>query len=141
MGFSVVGATAVIGVSLLIALEILSGSLLPTVTHANDSYDDLINRAIQKAHTNINISSITTEINGSNYDHNITVENIGSITLKITDFNILINGTITTFSCSDTYLYPEATTILHIYDLPGAGAHKAKVVTENGITDYYSYTI
>ena len=141
MGFSVVGAAAVIGVSLFISLEILSAGILPALKDTNDSYDDLIDRAIAQVQTDINITTVETTVNGSNYDHNITVENIGSVTLKISDFNVLINGTITAFSCSDTYLYPEDNTTLNIFNLPGAGDHKAKVVTENGIADYYSYTI
>ena len=78
MGFSLTASAAVIAVALFIALEIVTGSLFPTMNGINDSYDDLKNRMIDQVHTNINITSITTQANGPNYDYNITIKNTGS---------------------------------------------------------------
>lgn len=141
MGFSLAAAFAVIGVSILISIEILTGSLLPTITDFDDSYEDMIEREIDRVQTDINITSVSTSANNSNYDHNITLENTGSVTLKTSDFTILINGTVQQFSCSNSYLYPEKIVYFNIYNLAGNGSKRLKVVTDNGISDYYEYTI
>ena len=141
MGFSLVAAAAVIGVSILVCIEILTGSLLPAITDVDDSYDDMVGRSIDRVQTDINITSVSTPANGQNYDHNITVENTGSITLNTSDFTILINGTTQQFSCTDPYLYPEKVVYFDILNLPGTGARRLKVITDNGIADYYEYTV
>ena len=141
MGFSLVAAFAVIGVSILIAIEIFIGSLLPAITDIDDSYNDMVDRTVDRVQTDINITGVSVSVNGSNYDHNITLENTGCVTLNTDDFTILINGTFQQFSCSDTYLYPEKETYFNISNLPGGGIKRLKVITDNGISDYYEYNI
>ncbi len=141
MGFSLVAAFAVIGVSILIAIEIFTGSLLPAITDVDESYDDLVDRTVEMVQTDINISSVSISAYGLNYNHSITLKNTGSITLNTSDFTILINGVAQQFSCSDSYLYPEKETYLNVSNLPGAGNKILKVISENGISDYYEYTI
>ena len=87
MGFSLSASFAVIGVSILISIEILTGSLIPTITDIDDSYNEMIDRGISKIQTDINITEVNTSTNGSNYDYNITVENSGSISLEAGDFS------------------------------------------------------
>ena len=141
MGFSLVAAFAVIGVSILIAIEIFIGSLLPAITDIDDSYNDMVDRTVDRVQTDINITGVSVSVNGSNYDHNITLENTGSVTLNTDDFTILINGTFQQFSCLDTYLYPEKETYFNISNLPGSGIKRLKVITDNSISDYYEYNI
>ena len=141
MGFSLVAAAAIIGVSILIALEVIVGTTVPTITNVHDSFDDMRDRAIDQVQTDINITDVTTEVNGSNHDINITLENIGSTTLKTSYFNILINGTDNPFTCSKTYIHPENEVYFNVSSLPGNGLRRLKVVTENGISDYYEFTI
>jgi archaellum component FlaF (FlaF/FlaG flagellin family) len=141
MGFSVSAAAAIIGVAILLSFEFMVANVIPTITDTHDSYDEMRDRAIDQIQTNINITSVSTPNNGSNYDHNITVENTGSITLETANFNVLINGTKYTYTCSKTYLHPENEVYFNITNLPGNGAMRAKVVTDNGISDYYDYTI
>jgi archaellum component FlaF (FlaF/FlaG flagellin family) len=141
VGFSLVAACAIIGVALLISLEIITGSLLPTITDIQDSLDDVVDRSVERIQTNINITSVSVYINGSNYDHNVTIKNVGSVTLSTTNFLILINGTAQGFRCPDVYLYPEKETNFNIRNLPGSGNKRLKVITNNGISDYYEYII
>lgn len=141
MGFSLVAAFAIIGVSILIALEILTGGVLPSITDTIDSHDKMVERSIEKLHTNINITTVTVSANGSNYDYNITVKNIGSVSLKSSDFTILINGTLQQFNYSTKYLNPEKKVSFFIYNLPGNGTKQLKVITNNGISVYYEYKI
>lgn len=141
MGFSIVAASAIIGVSVLISIEILTGSLLPTITDIDDSYNDMVERIVDSAQTNINITSVTVTINGSNYDHNISLENTGSVTLDTSNFIILIDGESQEFRCSDPYLYPEKISYFNVSNIAGAGNKRLKVVTDNGISDYFEYTV
>jgi len=141
MGFSLVAATAIIGVSLIMCLEIIVGTTIPTITDLNKSFDYMRNRAIDQVQTNIDIISVTSEINGSNFDINLTVENIGSITLQTSNFDILINGIKNEFTCSKSYLYPEGEVYFNILNIPGSGEKRLKIITNNGIADYYLFII
>ncbi len=137
MGFSLVAATAIIGVSIIMCLEIIVGTTIPTVTNLNESFDNMKNRAIYQIQTCIDITNVTYEINGSNYDINITVKNNGSITLQTTNFNTIINGIKCEFYCSKSYLFPEHEVYFNILNISGAGEKRLKIVTNNGISDYY----
>jgi len=141
MGFSLVAAAAIIGVSTLIVIGTIVENLLPAMTEVNDSYDELKDRAIDQIQTDINITSVTTPSNGSNYDLNFSVENTGSVVLETSYFNILINGTDQQFTCTKLYLYPESEVYFNVTNLSGTGARILKVITDNGISDYYEYTI
>jgi archaellum component FlaF (FlaF/FlaG flagellin family) len=141
MGFSLVAAAAIVGVSLVMGLEIIVGTTIPTITNINESYNEMRNRAIDQVQTNINITSVTSEINGSNYDINITVENVGSVTLEPTYFNILINGIKNEFTCSKTFLYPENEVYFNVLNISGSGECRLKIVTNNGISDYYMFIL
>lgn len=141
MGFSLVGAAAIIGVSVLMCLEIIMSTTVPTITNVDDAFDEMSDRIIDQVQTDINITNVINTVNGSNYDINITVDNIGSITLKTSLFNILINGTINNFSCSKSYIHPENNVNFNVYNFSGSGLMKVKVVTNNGISDYYEFIL
>ena len=143
MGFSLVGAAAIIGVTLLVVMEIIVGTTIPTITDYNDSYKDMKDRSIEQVQTDINITSATAVINGSDH-HDLTfiVNNSGSVSLEIADFDVIVNGTKVTFACATTYLFPENEAIFTVDYIDGRSAkRRLKVITENGIEDYYTYTI
>jgi len=141
MGFSLAAAAAIIGVSILMVIEIIVGTTIPTITDVHDSFDDMRDRAIDQIQTDINITDVTSEANGSNYDINVTVENTGSTTLETVYFNILINGTEKDFACSKSYLHPENEVYFNVSSLQGTGPRRLKVVTNNGVSDYYEFTL
>jgi len=141
LGFSLSAATAIIGVGIVISLELIVSTTIPTITDVHDSYDIMRDRSIDLLQTNINISKIETSINGSNHDINITVRNTGSTTLKTNKFEILINGTCEQFYCASSYIYPENSVIFRLYNIRGSGTRRVKVVTNNGISDYREYNI
>jgi len=141
MGFSLSATTAIIGVSILLAIEIIVSTTIPTVTDIHESYGEMRERSIDRIQTDINITSIVISDNGSNYDLNITLKNIGSTTLETTDFNILINGSMQEFSCKVPYIHPKNKANFNIYNLPGKGLRRLKVVTNNAISDYQIYII
>ena len=92
MGFSIVTATAMIGLSMLIVLESLFGVLVPVMTDIRDSNQEMQNRAIEQFQTNINITNVAITPNGSNFDINFTLENLGKFSLETDYFNVLIDG-------------------------------------------------
>ena len=141
MGFSLAAATAIIGVSIIMAIEIIVGTTIPTVENVHDAFDEMRDRTIDQVQTDINITSVTVEVNGSDHDINITVENTGSITLDTLDFDILVNGTRNSFTCSKTYLHPENEVYFNVSSLKSTGPRRLKVITNNGISDYYEFTI
>jgi flagellar protein FlaF len=141
MGFSLVGAAAIIGVSILMSIEIIVSTGIPTITNVDDAFDEMRDRAIDQVQTDINITSVASIVNGSDYDINITIENTGSVTLETNNFNILINGVENDFSCSKSYIHPENIVYFNVSSLTGSGARKLKVVTNNGISDYYEFSL
>ena len=141
MGFSLSAAAAIIGISTLVAIEILTGSLLPLYTDIIESYSDMKDRAINQIQSDISIISVSTPSNGTNYDLNVTIENTGSITLETSYFNVLINGTDHQFTSSESYLHSKNEVYLNVNNLSGNGRKKLKIVTNNGISDHYEYTI
>ena len=141
MGLSTSAATAIIGVAILLSFELIVAEVIPSITDTNDSYDLMKKRSLDQIQTDINISNVNTPSNASNYDLNITVKNTGSISLKTEDFNILVNGTKHDFSCSKNYLHPEKEVFFNVTNLPGSGSRRLKLITENGISDYYTYAI
>jgi archaellum component FlaF (FlaF/FlaG flagellin family) len=141
MGLSVSVATAIIAVSVLIVVEISFGNLLPILTKINDSYDSFNNRALEKIQSDLNIDNVSTIINGSGYDLNITVENTGSIVIDTSHCNVLVNGSIHYFISSKSYIYPEKTASLSVYNLSGNGQFRLKFVSDLGISDYETFLV
>jgi len=141
MGFSLVAATAIIGVSLIMCMEIIVGTTIPAVSDINKSFNYMRDRAIEQVHTLIDITSVSYILNGSNYDINITVENIGTITLQTTHFDILIDGIKNDFTCSESYLYPGDQVYFNVTNVPDNGQKRLKIITNNGISDYSIFTI
>ena len=143
MGFSLIASAAILGVTIFMAAEIITGNLLPTIENINDSYGDMKDRLRDQIQTDINISTVSRSVNavnGSNYDYNISVMNTGSVTLIAKDFLVLINGTKYQFTSYHLYLYPENVVYFQVVDVAGAGVKRMKVITNNGIADYYTYT-
>ena len=138
MGFSVIAAAAILGLTLFMAVEIITSDLLPTIDEMNKSYGDMKDRYQSQLQSNINITSVNRSTNGSNYDYNISVKNTGSVTLVTKNFQILINGSECQFNCSDERLYPENTLFFHIMNITSSGSQRVKVITNNGIADYYT---
>jgi archaellum component FlaF (FlaF/FlaG flagellin family) len=141
MGFSLIAAAAILGFTLFMTVGIITSDLLPTIEDINDSYGKMKERYQEQLHTSMNITLVTWSTNGSNYDYNVSVYNTGSVTLLTDDFIFLIDGSEYPFTCPQKYLYPENTVYFHIDDVPGAGAKRMKVISNNGIADYYVYTV
>jgi len=141
MGFSVIAASAIIGVSVLIALELVVGTTFPIMTDVQSSYKEMKDRSIEQVQTDINITTVTAVSNASNWDLNISIENLGSISLETSKFNILVDGIDKTFVCNDAYLYPQGIVNFIIYDYNADDSTLIKAIAENGISDYFNIVI
>jgi len=141
LGFSLSAATAIIGVGIVISLELIVSTTIPTVTDVHESYNQMSDRSFDIIHSNINISTVISSPNKSNHDLNIIVRNIGSITLKTSKFDVLIDGVKIDFSCTSTYLFPENNAIFRLFNISGLGTKTVKIVSNNGISDYREYRV
>ncbi len=139
MGFSLIASAAILAVTLFMAVEIITGSLLPTLDGINTSYGNLKNRFTDQIQTDINITTVSRSTGGLNYDYNITVQNTGSVTLNTEQFAVLVNGVEYPASCSCTHLYPENIAYFSVTNIAGEGAIRIKIISDNGIADYYTY--
>ncbi|MFO8077547.1 MAG: hypothetical protein R6U21_02745 [Thermoplasmatota archaeon] len=137
MGFSLSASFAIIGVSILLSLEIISGGILPQLTEIHESQQNMIKREITRSQTDFSITHVTTSINGSTYDYNITIENSGSETINVEKCMLLINGSIQEFIFSDAYLFPEKQTNLTIYNTNKSDNPRIKITTSNMVESYY----
>lgn len=140
MGFSMIAATAVLGLTLFMAVEIITSNLLPTLEDMNTSYADMKERMQNQLLSAINITTVIRSANASNYDYNISVKNTGSATLFTQDFIVLINGSGYQFTCSHETFYPENTAYFQVMNVAGGGPQRVKVITNNGIADYFTAT-
>ena len=138
MGFSLIAATAILGITLFMAVEIIVNDLLPTMEEINTSYTTMKDRMQEQLHTNINITTVVRSVNGTSYNYNISVENTGSITLLTDNFIILVDGTVCPFSCSGEYLYPENIVYFFVENQAGEGEKRLKIITNNGIASFYT---
>jgi len=132
MGFSLVGAAAIIGVSILISIELIVGSTIPTITNVHDSYEEMRDRSIEQVQTDITITAAI----WNNPNMLVAVDNTGSVTLNTSSFNILFEGVSKTFTCSVPYHYPGQTAIFTVPER-AANGDMIKIITNNGVSDYY----
>jgi archaellum component FlaF (FlaF/FlaG flagellin family) len=138
MGFSMIAATAVLGLTLFMAVEIITSDLLPTLEDMNTSYVDMKERMQNQLQSAINITTVVRSANASTFDYNISVKNTGSTTLFTKDFIVLINGSGHQFTCSHETLYPENTAFFQVMNITGGGSQRVKVITNNGIADHFT---
>jgi archaellum component FlaF (FlaF/FlaG flagellin family) len=139
MGFSLIAATAILGITLFMAVEIIVSDLLPTMEEINTSYTTMKDRMQEQLHTEINITTVVRSANGTNYDYNISVENTGSITLPTDNFVILLDGIECPFYCSGQFLYPENIIYFIVKNQTGEGQNRLKIISNNGIASFYTY--
>ena len=132
MGFSLIAASAIIGVAVLISLELIVGTTIPTITDVHDSYDDMRDRAINQIQTDVTITNAV----WAAPNMIISVDNTGSTTVNTSKCNILLNGVSQSFTYIVSYFHPEETALFAFTTRANPG-DIIKIVTPNGIGDYY----
>jgi len=139
VGFSTSAAFAILGVCIFVCLDILSSSFLPSLSELNTSYKYMEKRMVEKLNTDIDVIDIT-KTSGTTYNISIKVKNTGSTELDVSDFTVIVNGTIESYSTDKEYLYPLDIVNITVTNLTYTGTIRVKVVTGNGIGDYGTYT-
>ena len=96
-------------------------------------------RMVEKLNTNIDVINIS-KTGGTPYTISIKVKNTGSTELDVSDFTVIVNGTVENYSADKEYLYPLDIVNITVTNLTYTGTIRVKVVTGNGIGGYGSYT-
>ena len=138
--------------TIVVAIFFLSAMILGTTSYvvisaSKDIVDDASyeknEMQIKRLQTDILIDSSTTTGAIALYDLTVTVSNTGSETLRSDELNILIDGTIQSYTFLPTTITwtPDEVKTLTVTGLSGEGLHRVKVVTGNGISDYDTYNV
>ncbi|WP_292463363.1 hypothetical protein [Methanolobus sp.] len=143
MGFEVTVVIAIFFVSALVVGTFSYTALSASSDIINDASEDQHQLQSKRLHTSINIDHSVPGASGSTYDLTVTLTNKGSETLRFDELNVLIDGYLEpyTFNGSAAIWVPEETRSFTVPDLTGAGTHRLKVVTENGISAYDTYLV
>ena len=143
MGFETSVVVAIFFISVLIlgttSYTVVSASR-NIVNDANQDQYEIQNKRLQ---TDISVIDSTANGPSASYDLTITITNTGSETLDSSALNVLIDGAIESYTPSPltTTWTPDKTKTFEITGLSGAGSHRVKVITENGISDYDTYSV
>lgn len=135
MGFSVSASFAIFMVGLLMLSTVAYSSVSRSMGLVREGRIEENNRMRDVLQTDINITNVS-YISGN---LTVEIENTGSITLDSSETDLLLNGTVCTenmtLSLAKAWI-PEKTLTLNVKDLTGKPS-RVKVVTENGISDYW----
>ncbi len=138
--------------SVVVTIFLVSAILIATISYTTlSSSQDLLSSSVDehysllntKLQTDVQIVQSNAIIHNSTYQLSLEVLNTGSETLSSDELDVLIDGVHMPYSSVSaiTTWTPETYTVLNISNLSGFGDHRVKVVTKNGICDYYSYSI
>ena len=138
--------------TIVVAIFFLSAMILGTTSYvvisaSKDIVDDASyeknEMQIKRLQTDILIDSSNPTGSAASYDLAVNVSNSGSETLKSDKLDVLIDGTIYSYTFSPTTITwtPDEVKTLTVTGLSGEGLHRVKVVTGNGISDYDTYNV
>jgi archaellum component FlaF (FlaF/FlaG flagellin family) len=139
MGFSLSASFAIIGTTVLIAIQILTGVLLPDTTDIADAFQNRLDHDIERLQTGIEISNVILTMNGTTYDFQINLTNTGDQPINLDDCQILVDGMIIPFSTNVYYVLPLNTTVIDLRNIQSSGEGRIKIITENNCQAYSQY--
>jgi len=143
MGFE---GTIVVAIFFLTAV-ILGTTAYVVISASDDMVDDASyeknEMQVKLLQTDIVIDSSTPVGLAASYDLTVNVSNSGSETLRSDELNVLVDGTIQSYTFAPTTITwtPDEIKTLTVAGLSGGGPHRVKVITENGISDYDIYSV
>jgi|Deesub1362B_J571_1020462.scaffolds.fasta_scaffold00070_54 flagellar protein FlaF len=142
MGFSVSISVGILFIVVIAVVSVVVTNLNIAegyMEEAKKSYNELQEN---KLNTKVTILSISVSGTSASYSINITVKNDGSTELDPLKISVLVDGDPKTFSVTPSTLWiPENEITISVENLSGSGMHRVKVVAENGIADYSTYSI
>lgn len=143
MGFEVAVVTAIFFISALVVGTFSYTALSTSSDLVNDAAAEQHQMQTSRLHTSINIDYSVPAASGSIYELTVTLTNTGSETLRFDELNVLIDGQLEpyTFNGTAAVWVPAETRSLTVAGLTGAGQHRVKVVTGNGVSAYDTYQV
>lgn len=138
--------------SVVVTIFLVSAILIATISYSTiSSSNDLLSSSLdehysllsKKLQTDVEIVESNAAFHNSTYQLSLMVLNTGSETLSSDELDILIDGVHVSYSgvSNITTWTPETYAVLNVYNLSGFGDHRVKLVTKNGVCDYYSYSV
>lgn len=146
MGFSVAVAFVLLVASLFIAFSVL-GTVIGDVRELNVIAKKEKKEDMEVENTNFEIVSVNAQNTSlTTYDLSLVLYNSGSVTLESSKFSFLVDGELVNSSSityNSTYFHPLEYLQVKIRSLQGSvgSTHRIKVVSENGVEKYASYTV
>jgi archaellum component FlaF (FlaF/FlaG flagellin family) len=141
MGFSVSATFTVFFIAFLAIGSSIYCAIYNTFNSISNSIVDQHKMMVDAKQTAIAIIDIT--VTGKSRDHNLelTVENTGSTTLDPSKLSILIDGVLQVNTLASGAWFPKNTITISFQHLSSSiENHRIKIVTENGISVYGTYT-
>lgn len=144
MGFSTVVAFSIIVISFVMVTGIVVSVAVEKIREINDAYRTEKRDLLKDVETEYEIVNINATGNGLGYHTlEVVLRNTGSETLEVSGFTLLVDGKIYSFSSNRSTLYPITSALLTVNNVLGdtGTKHRLKIVSENGISKYASYTV
>ncbi|AEH61502.1 flagellin [Methanosalsum zhilinae DSM 4017] len=136
MGFD----TSVVVAIFFVAALILGTSAYSTISMADSDVDDASEERFKmefaRLHTDLEITGVD---NPDNTSLIISMTNTGSRTIDASCLSVLVDGALREYSYDPPYTWTPLEDYEISVALPVENEHRIKVVTENGVADYYVY--
>ena len=139
MGFSLSASFAIIGATILVAIEIFTGTILPDTMDIADAFQHRLDHDIKTLQTEIEIASVSLTPNGTNYDFQVNLTNTGSESIYLDKCQILIDGVIIPFTTDVSYVLPLNSTVINLNNIESTGQGRIKFVTSTNCPAYSQY--
>ena len=149
MGFSVSASTAIVFIAAFASVGMLYTSAYNGFEAVNDATMDQQDQALATENTAINVTESTYDTSGTTDYVNVTVENVGSTALHVSQTDVLLNGNPVTPSANVTVVTDDGTLTTDSDGtdlwLPGEALSvfihqdttdpRVKIVTETGVAE------
>lgn len=141
MGFSVSATIAIFFIAFLAIGSSIYHTTYGTLHSLSNSIREQHEMMMNTLQTSISIASISVAGESSDYDLVVIVENKGSVTLDPSKLSILIDGVLQVNNLNNSAWFPkQSITIRYEHLSSSIGDHRIKIVTENGVSAYGTYS-
>ena len=144
MGFSTTAAFAVLFIAGLIALGIMSATVISEVRELNDLLKAKDKAELSLKTSDFEIVNVTAQnVTSTTYNLTVIVRDTGSTTFNCTKFTILVDGRPIEFTTNVTVLYPLQYAKFYNSSLSGTigTSHRLAVISDNGLIRYASFVV
>jgi len=108
MGFSYVVAVAVLLSSSLIFFGVIYSDYVHANTEISSAQQSFNTHTYDLDNSRVNVTGYYVKAAGTSFKVTVNLTNSGSVTLDLNSSDVLVNGTITSFTYSNQFLFPLA---------------------------------